>query len=1195
MKTIYVLLLLVIANALILKANPDVSLVKPDSGATKQPLNTSIMLTTTGRILSDSLYQDSPYAHTTTAQVLPNILVVKTKDYLEQPDSLIKNYGVQVKIYVIDTNTINIVPSFDLSYNTTYTILVKRLYVKSNSDTFNLSKTFNYAFTTIDLPPYFVHSNLPYSAAVRCTDTLRLQVRGAIDTDMMPLSSLVSVFRLDSVAHLDTLHVQPRLSEISINRSLSSDKKTLEITATNGFEPYKQYYVQYKLAEITGDTLDNRLIEFTGRSSSRVTVNARMEHSSDTIPNGLEPFGKGILNVYNGDTVRIFAPDTFGVKYRFLHWVCGEDTTYNNVTDNELKLTANCSTFKDMSISAVYEKVCMDTIRFSTEDHINSYRVTGYTDSLNADTYTLSRIDTNRTMYVEAVPESGYYFSNYTLSDTTRRINAEMSSYMMKIRPQSNSMPCGQGTNYVGLHGGLLPTYPCDQLSFCVFLHRDYDQLIYGMPFTENLADIFKATVNRTPVIWENNNVNEKVKCYYYSASPSTKLVTVLGTVATTMTECFEISYFYATDGQHAGDQYYTDAKSNQKQNPIGINFDERQFMLQNPTTCNIECHIYIRKKAFNLIVDYTMKDGKYLPWVPDQAILINQVDINGHELANGRKATLTTITSTTNTCYGEQRLVTFRKTYRYPCGTYAQFYPSVKSPIYSLDKWLCESEVTPDDPTIYCTTSANTTLCSVLSTSASPASSQHVVEVLMNQNRRIVYQYMAGFHLEEFIFPKAHGVISNDGYKHYKLPGSTSSADPLPDDIKTPVAGMGVEITFLDRNYAAASTLPWPTNIALSNKVLRQNYHRNTTKIGYVFSDKVNLNSLLGGNCQVWDGGGAVPIDPSHYVFNRHDKLLGTCYSYFQGEKTNGGYWDTNPDAHNIFKLYLYDYADENKRQYACHYETQTLRLTNSVISEGGEQLANPIGDGDGVPTIHIQTDVPDIYMFVNNFYVANCDGSCRDNCIGSDCPDPYVLAYTGVTVATESVVNNIEQVSLTTAGSKYWPADGVHQDVQGIVDISQNYLILKDLTQTSKVTGSFVVGDEGYYNKDLEGILTTAAQIIIPIAADWLGLGTTGSVALEKLVELGIKSFKIMCNDRLITKFSIWANEQNYWSGDPFSPGDNESLNDGFLYSTISSHIRGCDGLEVIDLPIWKTHSTPDGNFKFDYIWVLGDFQKQ
>lgn len=1147
LKTLMIIMILLVYGNI---HSATVSSVVPIVGTSSAPIMPIINLTTSKNVYLPELKHFSPM-DTSEQSYNPQIYLIQTDYYNNLNDTLHAVVSEEIFIDTLNSTTLALHLYEPLEYETEYTLIIEGLPVKDNADPIvtYIDTTLSVYFTTIaDSPKIIGYSPFLSNEVINCKDTIDFYFAGPIDTNIVSIDSLfhfskITDYYADTVA-VDSILMKTTRAEVTLNHFIDSTNRKVSFYPSSSYEQGTSYSVFYEASRFGIDTSYNFSSSFYVRPASYIRTISVSNDTTISIPDSLQPsIGNKYFNLESGDTIRVSVNDD-NPYLRFSHWESEEFSYINNSTDRIISLYTDCEKYSYLSdIRAIYIEPCVDTIQITidVQDSIESIDVYGYLDSLGGGRYTVSVIDTNKIRLVLNTK------SNYVLDECQAHDSIEVLTIVDNIVDLDFNLfelPCD--TLYEITFNTVAPLADCDELEVCVAFSDINDNISLDV---NQIFDVEDITFG--------GNSNHQSGCVSFSTPPDQRTFTLDASIIGSYIGCYEIAEIVA-DGEIIMSVY--------KRGDDPITEIIKDFELDADAKCELDIKIFLRPKRFTLEVHHVLANDEFLPEDVYLNVINNKLDPNGNLIGFDK------IYDPIET----DKVIDYIEYYEYPCGLEAKYHPIVvNSRMFSFGKWLTPFDFSPTD-------------YSVIHQVVDDTYYTDEITFTMDDNYKIYYEY----NRSDFYALELHVVEEDDvTYKKYKFDGVASDLDAIP---RQPfLIGMDVDIKNISNqdSYPTTQTLPKPsTDVDLYQ--MNRNYHKKTSKVGVLFSDAVDKNSLVTSYLDGYEGMYGADIGDPNPIDNRSVRPDLYTASTYDGaiDGTRGGSIDVvtsdyieftfATEIYFIFGIKLYIYAPhDNKLKFILGKDIARL--------SDGEKLANPTEDR----RIQLKTRNPGLYVYFESYSRLEFDWKNildGDNCSGSDKPDIYYHLYSTVAKSI-ATTNELDEIQIHKSGKK---SDNIEDDVANtnIIDVEDQVLRVTRLEDNYYPMVGLSFADEGNaeaYSK----ITETISKVAGAIADAYVG-GAFGEVSGSdgnpfkpgKLVELAMKLFFetgiFQCDDVPMGHLDWVGNPINRWSPDKTM---------GYLYmagkATTNDPIY--TDYPYPALKIWR-HSRIGGRM----YWILGDF---
>lgn len=271
-------------------------------------------------------------------------------------------------------------------------------------------------FTTGYGVPFYIIDNFSLENGKRCDDTLKVFFSAPLLSTSTSAGPLVKIERIDSYSYPgDTLATKNLSSPLSVSSWLSGDGMTILVKPTFSLDAGKEYLVTVAADQLNGDTLQHKELVFHVPEYNIVTLGVDIQDTSFSGDENEFLFpGLGINSFALGDTFSITAKPT-EAGYVFSHWE-SSNGALDSVTDYTLNLSYDCDNVQTFDLTAIYIK--HDSINVTVTDS-NNVSCLVYDEDMNylggAGVY---RLAPDKFIYVQAVPDSGYEFTQWETQTT---------------------------------------------------------------------------------------------------------------------------------------------------------------------------------------------------------------------------------------------------------------------------------------------------------------------------------------------------------------------------------------------------------------------------------------------------------------------------------------------------------------------------------------------------------------------------------------------------------------------------------------------------------------------------------------------------------------------------------------------------------------------------------------------------------
>ena len=1174
-------------------ANPII--LKAPNNLTKVPLNSELVFKVSHPIDTTSVLIHTPITEDSTRPE-PTLLVIPHSIYVEKPDTVWRDYGIQGELSILNDTLLIFTPTGGgFEYGVDYTVIVHDLSIEILSTTIVIDTVLTNLFKSIPHPPFVAGATVAQNGYVRCNDKITVNLWGPLDTNAFEMDSIFKLYTIDSMVYDPIgMKLDPFMSPKSINITLDNYEQ-VTVEPSTPFIPGQDYFIEYRISMITGDYENDLSYNFSCVAGSMINVSSISMNEEDTIPIAAQPFcGNGNFAVHYSDSVDLSVPLSMD-GFIFNQWLCPQDSTIDGSVDPNLIFSKNCENVGHLTIQAEYYKPPADTIEFVWTDTLNVLGIVceGYLDSLAPNKYTLPA---GHGTIVTAYPilSSNVKFSKIELLDTL--ISFRQNPVDTTLIDTILTLPVISGHNsnriYIGsgdilLTGGLngkpqdykgqkleygkkisesstgissklllkvdvedlQAVEECEELGITIYIIQEYQ---FDFP---QVAKIHCKIDELTYMLSDDNEEDGYLITGEVFSGPGPRDVDVELEIDESISDCYEFTRWETDDGQSGSG------------NPLSI---EETLPLEWNHHCSNTIKIWMKPKTYMLRVDMVMEDGKAFPkeYESNDLTYVMNGNAYGEEIRELRD-----IKEELDEADGQMKIFRVSRYFEYSCNQPFNWC-AFSSNGYTKGGWLCSYD-DEDNTSI---------ICEPLQGSSGEIN--NCVHEIMNNNYRIVHEFgRPSFTLDEIHLMRpsfsTEGCCGNSDWAKFSVPSGQSSLDEIyayPLDVSdNPNTGMRLDINSIDYSYPEqdVDAIPFSTTIDV-----RKQLHRKTTSILLVFSDKPDLSSLE--SIDLKDN------SMRNYQNNpvRPDMLPLQNYNFVNGQ-------NLIMIDDNTYKLIFYNNELLDDRVYMCHMNQYILSITSNIIRESdGEPLGNP-RNFTGI------TEYPGFRSDIMGYYERSDD----DNCPYGGRPDMLILPYMGIFDRQYNIQNAQPEAVLnagsTSAGSlKFGEWEDVYKWRLKTIN-QQPYIISSRLKKDSYIAGTFYFWDPNC--SSLQGVLSSLATAAATGAIAAIGgpakIGevvhaSTLTQELRKNLSESVSTAGknagdcAFCDDKSRGDFIIATSYLNYWS--PQSGITN------FLYMTDLFSLK----ISLAKKNKFSTRNyaglleTKSYQYSLWYMWYLGDF---
>lgn len=1168
---------------------------------------------------------DSVYTETSNINENSNILVYNSV-FNDSSSSLRRSLSMNGTLEILSPSVLKFTPDNEFGLNQQVTVEVKDLYL---ADLSNFNSVSSNVLTTYDYLPVVGSTNI-YDNKVPCNDTITVCFLGQYD-DIYSLSDLVKVYQIDSTVvsnTLDTIPFQyadttlltisekyfseyPTITykhEVSISVSYDSLTNCLTIVPTTTYESDALHILRVDIGDIVlGESSSNFRQTFFKKGESRVKIEAITQDTSNNIANTvLSNMGKMHWNLPVGDTVLLRVPDKIG-DLQFWRWRSTDFPEIDSSNQNPFPFSSPCGT--NINIYAEFIDPCLDTLSFVFDTNKIKLHTKGYSEQLDYNTFIFKKYLDVDFSFIALPIDSTVSVDSVFIDNSLVQIGFDIPFVISNNQDLLN--PCDRENNGDGdekeivigdIDDSFLAT--CTEMKFCIYIHKDDSESRFS--FTQALGGVIDFDVSSYDI--ENITIsNDEIlacKIFKNVGANESRSWTFDLNISPSNTDKYEITYAYSSyNGLEIGTEY--------DQPAIGSSFSPI-FTIQNETEkCDMALHVYIKPRTTKLYVDQYIND-ELLPAQTEIYLDIIKDEDDGKLFKS-------------EVCRDVNGIQLIRYIYEYPFDTEAKHYPLIKNSenLYAYNKWVSSAPINDD----YC---IDENLSIPVYSTHTNYPYEDYLSVSMTQDRRIIYEYgKEDFYLQEIhlMLPSPKYKLDKDdggsGFIGYNVSGNHNesldqfSSDYLvgmKEDIRPYLTGLTTEDWYEQQNLPAPHRiffhsqipfihpLPFLTDVQIKASEYvpslerlapitpieySLNFHRNTTKVRFLFSHPVNENSLEDNiifrdlpdprSKGIWGG----PI-------TRMDGYTCQYYKYSSGQYSNGNLLqnDRLVEMALVSKPLKRLSSNENYFRFsAVHSEFLNFHVLDGIKRDSDlKPLSNPQSN------FRIETENPKLLVYLMDVY----HNQETDECWSSTVPDIYAHIFSDIFTGNLRTKELNWEVSGNDA-FKYGTFELPKESSQ--IPDSRKLLILSNnnLTSNDLVSVGFHIADEGgntdasskasdagakaggsLLNKALEPAIKDIDNLYVQgLAAAGGGIIGAGlHFAISELMEHGI----FVCDDKTLVKTTILGRELNMWSHDPYKTG----LPYGRDYDGINNFNEYLGGYS------FSNHDK--GGITF--FWILGDF---
>ncbi len=875
------------------------SLGAPAAGATGVSLNPEILINCNNTIDAASLNYESPVCiQVTTGTCAPSIYLLRQNDYLTLTEGTWKFVAEYITTVSVSASQIRITlpPEEELDPGTKYAIAVRGLtcYEASYGCPADVNQDWAFAFETADISPQLTSYSLDDGKPISCMDKITLGFNRALSTLYPSGNPLVEVKKVGAFQTSTSTYA---VSSESISPSLSMDGKTVTIYSNSSWTPGESYVLYVNQNLLDGDANNKLSINFSARELGYATFTTAVVGTAASVTTGSMYFSLGETHPIYPSTTMVFSAPLIVGDLCFKRWLCDDEPTIDKSTNNVFNVWYDCSTLKELNVTAEYAPVPVRKLRVA-KSTVGTVFADGYNSSNATSTnncYNLLR-GKNKFLELVAIPATGYEFEKWVSDDSDFNNNSSPRILIPIKDPRVVDIDPNPG-DFAPVFKpiNILPAGACSELTLTVNVECDPAAKI----------DIKQLVTVSLGVPWSINGDNVSDYKSYVNDNPADDAVEshdVTVTINPAYTGCYEIeSFVLYRNGS------IVERRAGSQDDPLGLStIDVDGIILRNSVNppdqqCNKYLAIRVRRLTKTLTIEAKMSDGQFIPYLAGLSL---QQDIAREQVLSGANG-VWKAESPQSSSMIKKTLV-----YEYLCDDDAVWFPQIESwasGIYSYTDWQCPLGADPDPATgLTCQSITN--------------ASKDEITVRMDRDKLICYEFATTFRLLQI------------GYTDSENPGAIAWRN-----VTGPNSFPNSEEKLVDMY------------IATDGSYFNRPEHRYYPQLKFRFNLPVDESTLEGGNLRVRDLGFRYGTDRQ----NRYDNLGFQTYDYKIG--TNS---ETLEDGGTVAVFNMK--TSDGSGLYMCHSNLMKIYVQPDAKSATNVALINPITEGVKIatenPALHIR-----------------------------------------------------------------------------------------------------------------------------------------------------------------------------------------------------------------------------------------------